>query len=68
MTIFTDEGFPVESLFDRLDAGEKLEGEEALAVLAGGFSNATHGNYSAEQMVERSGAASRYKVTIEKLA
>jgi hypothetical protein len=46
MSIFDENGHPTENLFDRLEAGEKLEGYAALAVLAGSFSNATHGNYS----------------------
>jgi hypothetical protein len=66
MSIFDENGHPTEDLFDRLEAGEKLEGYAALAVLAGGFSNATHGNYSAEQMVERTSLTSQYRITVEK--
>lgn len=66
MSIFSESGHPVEALFDRLDAGEKLEGVEALAVLAGAFSNATHNNYSAEQLVHRVGGNS-YRITLEKM-
>lgn len=60
-----DGDHPSDILGEKLDAGQKLEGVEAKAFLAGHFSNATNGNYSARSLFDQ--AYLDFKITIEKL-
>lgn len=53
----------IESIYSKLEAGHTLHGQEALYFLALHFSNATHGNYSPEQLLGRIGS---YSITLKK--
>lgn len=52
MSLFT-EGWPNEEIFSKFDSGQELTGQESLAYLCAGFSNATHNNYDAETLFNR---------------
>lgn len=61
--LFKD-GWPVDAIFDKYENGQELKGQEALAFLAAQFSNATHGNYEAELLLER--ISTNFTITIKK--
>lgn len=60
---FNDE-WPIDVIWEKYESGQALSGNEALALLASKFSNATHGNYSAESLFER--INTDFSITIKK--
>lgn len=64
---FNAKGWIDPAIDDKLEAGGKLEGDEATAWLACSFSNATKNNYPAVALLDRANLDGLYRVTVEKI-
>lgn len=65
--LFDERGQLNNSIRERLESEGRLEGEEAIALLAELLANQTLENYEGKTLYDRAKIGERYRVTVERL-